>query len=150
MILVEPVRTTIQQCLPHGKDLHKLVNLALESSSSFIMVSMVLFIEANRESYALFNYPDVMQWGLNTCLSYRVWKEVNTPCSGLIEKVEPKDLQATMSMVIYHVLLTINIQEYFCKVGIKNHLVVLSSKYNKFLSTNTAGCNRQHYKAAKL
>jgi hypothetical protein len=53
-----------------------------------------------------------------------------------MEKVEPNDLQATASTVIYHVLLTIDIQESFRKVGIKNHSVV-SSEYVKFLSTNT-------------
>jgi FtsZ-binding cell division protein ZapB len=134
-MVVEAVRATIDQRLPAGKELHTLANLALESSSAFIM-SMVSFIEENRESYALSNYPDAMQWSLNTRLSYRVWKEVYSPCSGLMEKVEPNDLQATASTVIYHVLLTIDIQESFRKVGIKNHSVV-SSEYVKFLSTNT-------------
>jgi hypothetical protein len=134
-MVVEAVRETIDQRLPHGKELHTLANLALESSSSFVM-SMVSFIEENRESYALSNYPDAMQWSLNTRLSYRVWKEVYTPCSGLMEKVEPNNLQATAATVIYHVLLTLDIQESFRKVGMKNHSVV-SSEYVKFLSTNT-------------
>jgi hypothetical protein len=64
-MVVEAVRATIDQRLPHGKDLHTLENLALESSSSFIM-SMVSFIKENRESYVLSNYPDAMQWSLNT------------------------------------------------------------------------------------
>jgi hypothetical protein len=134
-MVVEAVRATIDQRLPPGKELHTLANLALESSAAFVM-SMVSFIEENRESYALSNYPDAMQWSLNTRLSYRVWKEVYTPCSGLMEKVEPNDLQSTAATVIYHVLLTIDLQESFRKVGIKNHSVV-SSEYVKFLSTNT-------------
>jgi hypothetical protein len=134
-MVVEAVRATIDQRLPHGKELHTLATLALESSSSFVM-SMVSFVEENRESYALSNYPDAMQWSLNTRLSYRVWKEVYAPCSGLMEKVEPNDMQATASTVIYHVLLTLDLQENFRKVGIKNHQVV-SSEYVKFLSTNT-------------
>jgi hypothetical protein len=134
-MVVEAVRATIDQRLPHGKELHTLANLALESSSSFVM-SMVSFIEENRESYALSNYPDAMQWSLNTRLAARIWKEIYAPCSGLMEKVEPNDLQATASTVIYHVLLTIDLQESFRKVGLKNHSVV-SSEYVKFLSTNT-------------
>jgi hypothetical protein len=134
-MVVEAVRDTIDQRLPHGQELHTLAKLALESSSSFVM-SMVSFIEENRESYALSNYPDAMQWSLNTRLAYRVWKEVYAPCSGLMEKVEPNNLQATAATVIYHVLLTIDTQESFWKVGIKNHSVV-SSEYVKFLSTNT-------------
>ena len=93
-------------------------------------------MEENRESYALSNYPDAMQWSLNTRLGYRVWQTVFAPCAGLLEKVEPNDLQATAATVIYHVLLTIDIQEEFREVGIKNH-VVISSEYVKFLSTNT-------------
>jgi hypothetical protein len=134
-MVVEAVRDTIDQRFPHGQQLHTLVKLALEYSSSFVM-SMVSFTEENRESYALSNYPDAMQWSLNTRLAYRVWKEVYLPCAGLMEKVEPNDLQATAATVIYHVLLTMDIQESFCKVGIKNYLVV-SSEYVKFLSTNT-------------
>jgi hypothetical protein len=134
-MVVEAVRATIDQRLPPGKELHTLANLALESSAAFVM-SMVSFIEENRESYALSNYPDAMQWSLNTRLSYRVWKEIYTPCSGLMEKVEPNDLQSTAATVIYHVLLTVDLQESFRKVGIKNHSVV-SSEYVKFLSTNT-------------
>jgi hypothetical protein len=134
-MVVEAVRATIDQRLPPGKELHTLANLALESSAAFVM-SMVSFIEENRESYALSSYPDAMQWSLNTRLSYRVWKEIYTPCSGLMEKVEPNDLQSTAATVIYHVLLTIDLQESFRKVGIKNHSVV-SSEYVKFLSTNT-------------
>jgi hypothetical protein len=53
-----------------------------------------------------------------------------------MEKVEPHDLQATAATVIYHVLMTIDIQESFRKIGIKNHSVI-SSEYVKFLSTNT-------------
>jgi hypothetical protein len=134
-MVVEAVRATIDQRLPHGKELHTLANLALESSSSFVM-SMVSFIEEKRESYALSNYPDAMQWSLNTRLAARTWKEIYAPCSGLMEKVEPNNLQATASTVIYHVLLTIDLQESFRKVGLKNHSVV-SSVYVKFLSTNT-------------
>jgi hypothetical protein len=121
--------------LPHGKELHTLARLALEASSSFIMC-MVSFTEENRESYALSNYPDAMQWSLNSRLGYRVWQEVYLPCAGLMEKVEPHDLQATAATVIYHVLKTIDIQEAFREVGLKNHSVV-SSEYVKFLSTNT-------------
>jgi hypothetical protein len=135
VMVVEAVRATIDQSFPHGKELHTLARLALESSASFIM-SMISFIEENRESYALSNYPDAMQWSLNTRLSYRVWKEVYAPCSGLMEKVEPNNLQSTAATVIYHVLLTMDLQESFRKVGIKNHQVV-SSEYVKFLSTNT-------------
>jgi hypothetical protein len=134
-MVVEAIRNTIDQRLPPGKELHTLANLALESSASFVM-SMVSFIEENRESYALSNYPDVMQWNLNTRLSYRVWKEIYAPCAGLMEKVEPNNLEATSATVIYHVLLTLDLQEQFRKVGIKNHAVV-SSEYVKFLSTNT-------------
>ena len=93
-------------------------------------------MEENRESYALSDYPDAMQWSLNTRLGYRIWQTVFSPCAGLLEKVEPNDLQATAATVIYHVLLTIDIQEEFREVGIKNH-VVISSEYVKFLSTNT-------------
>ena len=53
-----------------------------------------------------------------------------------MEKVEPNDLQATAATVIYHVRLTIDLQESFRKVGIKNHSVI-SSEYVRFLSTNT-------------
>jgi hypothetical protein len=49
--------------------------------------------------------------------------------------VEPNELQATASTMIYHILLTIDIQEAFQKFSIKNHLVV-SSEYVKFLSKN--------------
>jgi hypothetical protein len=93
-------------------------------------------MEENRESYALSNYPDAMQWSLNTRLGYRVWQEVYLPCAGLMEKVEPHDLQATAATVIYHVLLTIDVLEEFRQVGFKNHSVI-SSEYVKFLSTNT-------------
>jgi hypothetical protein len=119
-MVVGAVWATIDQRLPHGKELHTLATLALESSSSFVM-SMVSFVEENRESYTLSNYPDAMQWSLNTRLSYRVLKEVYAPCSGLMEKVEPNNLQATASTAIYHVLLTLDLQENFRKVGIKNH-----------------------------
>jgi hypothetical protein len=99
-------------------------------------MSMVSFTEENRESYALSNYPDEMQWSLNTRLGYRVWSEVYLPCAGLMEKVEPHDLQATSATIIYHVLATIDTQETFRQIGFKNHSVV-SSEYVKFLSTNT-------------
>jgi hypothetical protein len=133
--VVAAVRATIDQRLQHGKELHTLARLALESSASFIM-SMVSFTEENRESYALSNYPDEMQWSLNTRLGYRVWSEVYLPCAGLMEKVEPHDLQATSATIIYHVLATIDTQETFRQIGFKNHSVV-SSEYVKFLSTNT-------------
>ncbi len=129
------MRATIDQRLQHGKELHTLARLALESSASFIM-SMVSFIEENRESYALSNYPDAMQWSLNTRLGYRVWSKVYLPCTGLMEKVEPHDLQAMSATIIYHVLATIDTQETFHQIGFKNHSVV-SSEYVKFLSTNT-------------
>jgi hypothetical protein len=133
--VVSAVRANIDQRLPQGKQLHILARLALEASSSFIM-TMVSFTEENRESYALSNYPDAMQWSLNSRLGYRVWQEVYLPCVGLIEKVEPHDLNATAATMIYHVLRTIDIQESFRQIGIKNHSVV-SSEYVKFLSTNT-------------
>jgi hypothetical protein len=133
--VVSAVRANIDQRLPHGKKLHTLARLALEASSSFIM-TMVSFTEENRESYALSNYPDAMQWSLNTRLGYRVWQEVYLPCAGLMEKVEPHDLTATAATVIYHVLRTVDIQESFRHIGIKNHSVI-SSEYVKFLSTNT-------------
>jgi hypothetical protein len=133
--VVAAVRATIDQRLQHGKELHTLARLALESSASFIM-SMVSFTEENRESYALSNYPDAMQWSLNTRLGYRVWSEIYLPCAGLMEKVEPNDLQATTATIIYHVLATIDTQETFRQIGFKNHSVV-SSEYVKFLSTNT-------------
>ena len=82
------------------------------------------------------NYPEAMQWSLNSRLGYRVWQEVYLPCAGLMEKVEPQDLQATAATVIYHVLATIDNQETFRQIGIKNHSVV-SNEYVKFLSTNT-------------
>jgi hypothetical protein len=47
--VVAAVRATIGQRLQHGKELHTLASIALESSASFIM-SMVLFTEENRES----------------------------------------------------------------------------------------------------
>jgi hypothetical protein len=133
--VVSAVRANIDQRLPRGKQLHTLARLALEASSSFVMC-FVSFMEENRESYALSNYPDAMQWSLNTRLGYRVWQEVYLPCAGLMEKVEPHDLQATAATVIYHVLLTIDVQEEFRQVGFKNHSVI-SSEYVKFLSTNT-------------
>jgi hypothetical protein len=133
--VVSAVRANIDQRLPHGKELHTLARLALEASSSFVM-SMVSFTEENRESYALSNYPDAMQWSLNSRLGYRVWQEVYLPCAGLMEKIEPHDLHATAATVIYHVLMTLDTQESFRQVGIKNHQVV-SSEYVKFLSTNT-------------
>lgn len=133
--VVNAVRATIDQRLPHGKELHTLARLALESSQTFIM-SMVSFTEENRESYALSSYPEAMQWSLNSRLGYRVWQEVYLPCAGLMEKVEPQDLQGTAATVIYHVLRTLDIQESFLTLGIKNHSVV-SSEYVKFLSTNT-------------
>jgi hypothetical protein len=133
--VVSAVRANIDQRLPHGKQLHTLARLALEASSSFIM-TMISFTEENRESYALSNYPDAMQWSLNSRLGYRVWQEVYLPCAGLIEKVEPHDLTATAATMIYHVLRTVDIQESFRQIGIKNHSVV-SSEYVKFLSTNT-------------
>jgi hypothetical protein len=58
--VVSVVQANIDQQLPHGKELHTLARLALESSSSFIM-SMVSFTEENRESCTLSNYPDAMQ-----------------------------------------------------------------------------------------
>jgi hypothetical protein len=133
--VVSAVRANIDQRLPHGQSLHTLARLALESSSSFIM-SIVSFTEENRESYPLSNYPDAMQWSLNTRLGHRVFNEVYLPCAGLMEKVEPQDLQSTAATVIYHVLATIDTQENFRQIGIKNHQVV-SSEYVKFLSTNT-------------
>ena len=134
--VVSAVQAKIDQRLLCGKELcHTLAWLALEAFSSFVM-SMVSFTRENQESYALSNYPDAMQWSLNTRLGYCVWQTVFLPCAGLLEKVEPNDLQATAATVIYHVLLTINIQEEFREIGIKNH-VVLSSEYVKFLSTNT-------------
>jgi hypothetical protein len=133
--VVSAVRANIDQRLPHGKELHTMARLCLESSASFIM-SMVSFTEENRESYAMSNYPEAMQWSLNSRLGYRVWQEVYLPCTGLMEKVEPQDLHATAATVIYHVLATIDNQETFRSVGIKNHAVV-SSEYVKFLSTNT-------------
>jgi hypothetical protein len=78
MLVVEAVRATIDQRLPPGKELHTLVNLALESSAAFVM-SMVWFIEENRESYALSNYPDAMQWSLNTRLSSEFGKRSTRP-----------------------------------------------------------------------
>jgi hypothetical protein len=101
--VVSTVGANIDQRLPNGKELHTLARLALESSSSFIMM-MVSFTEENRESYTLSNYPDAMQWSLNTRLGYRVWAEISLPCIGLMEKVEPQDLQATAATIIYHVL----------------------------------------------
>jgi hypothetical protein len=133
--VVSAVRANIDQRLPHGKELHTLARLALEASSSFIL-TMVSFTEENRESYSLSNYPKAMQWSLNSRLGYRVWQEVYLPCAGLMEKVDPHDLQATAATIIYHVLMTIDIQESFRKIGIKNHSVI-SSEYVKFLSTNT-------------
>jgi hypothetical protein len=133
--VVSAVRANIDQRLPHGRKLHTLARLALEASASFVMC-FVSFIEENRESYALSNYPDAMQWSLNSRLGYRVWQEVYLPCADLMEKVEPHDLQSTAATVIYHVLLTIDVQEEFRQVGIKNHVVV-SLEYVKFLSTNT-------------
>jgi hypothetical protein len=133
--VVSAVRANIDQRLPHGKTLHTLARLSSEASSSFIMF-MVSFTEENRESYALSNYPDAMQWSLNSRLGYRVWQEVYLPCAGLMEKVKPQDLTATAATMIYHVLMTVDIQESFRQIGIKNHSVV-SSEYVKFLSTNT-------------
>jgi hypothetical protein len=52
-----------------------------------------------------------------------------------MEKIEPHDLHAMAATVIYHVLMTVDLQEAFRQVGIKNHQVV-SSEYVKFLSTN--------------
>jgi hypothetical protein len=89
--VVSAVRANIDQRLLHGKELHTLARLALEASSSFVM-SMVSFTEENRESYALSNYPDAMQWSLNSRLGYRVWQEVYLPCAGLMEKIEPHNL----------------------------------------------------------
>jgi hypothetical protein len=68
-----------------------------------------------------------------------------------MEKVKPHDLQSTMATVIYHVLLTINVQEEFRQVGIKNDVMV-SSEYVKFLSTNTGydSIEKQSVRMAKL
>jgi hypothetical protein len=100
-MVVEAVRATINQRLLPGKELHTLATLALESSSSFIM-SMVSFIEENRESYALLNYPDAMQWSLNTRFAYRVWKEIrpycgvdSTPFKGLL-KSQPEYVEGRL------------------------------------------------------
>ena len=133
--VVGAIRDNIDQRLPQGRTLHTLARLCLESSAAFV-TSFVSFTEENRESYALSNYPDGMQWSLNTRLGYRVWQEIFTPCAGLIEKVEPNDLQGTAATVIYYVLLTIDLQEEFRRVGMKNHAII-SSEYVKFLSTNT-------------
>jgi hypothetical protein len=133
--VISVVQANIDQRLPHDKELQTLARLALEASSSFIM-SMVSFTEENRESYTLSVYLEAMQWSLNSQLGYRVWQEVYLPCAGLMEKIEPQDLQPTAATVIYHVLMTLDAQEAFRKVEIKNHQVVLS-EYVKFLSTNT-------------
>jgi hypothetical protein len=110
--VISAVRANINQRLPLGKELHTLARLALESSALFIM-SIVSFTEENCESYALSNYPEAMQWSLNSRLGYQVWQEVCLPCAGLMEKVEPHDLQATAATVIYHLTL----KKYSVKLG---------------------------------
>jgi hypothetical protein len=66
--VVSAVRANINQRLPHGQKLHNLAHLALEASALSVMC--ISFIEENRELYALSNYPDAMQWSLNSRLGY--------------------------------------------------------------------------------
>ena len=77
-----------------------------------------------------------MQWSLNSRLGHRIWETIYSPCSGIMEKLEPNDPSLTAANVIYYVLLSIDVQQEFQKVGLKNHAVI-SSEYVKFLATNT-------------